>query len=87
MKRFFAGLHKAYLDFMSRRFPWTCTICGRESRDWSDRIKFVGRLVWMNNGFYEGGAEEMYCPEHADWMPRGVDSREARRRYYSGERQ
>lgn len=74
-------------NFLNRRFPISCHICGRKSRSYDDRLAFVGRLVWMNNGFYEGGVEEYYCAEHTVWMPVGVDSREARRRFYSGEAQ
>lgn len=80
-------MRKWWLNFINRINPWKCIICERESKDWEDRIKFVGHYVWMDNGFYAGKAEEMYCPEHKDWMPVGQNSQEARRRFYSGERQ
>jgi hypothetical protein len=78
---------KWWLNFINRLNPWVCTICERESKDWEDRIKFVGRYVWANNSLYEGKTEEMYCPEHKTWMPVPQGSDEARRRFYSGESQ
>ena len=83
----FRALDKWFHDWINRRNPWVCTICGRKSKDWEDRIKYTGRYVWMDNGFYAGKTEEMYCPEHKSWMPLQQNSTEARRRYYNGERQ
>lgn len=83
----FARVARWFYDRINAFNPWECTICHRQSRDWADRILFRGRYVWMDNGFYAGKSEEMYCPEHRDWMPVPQDGSEARRRYYSGERQ
>lgn len=80
-------MKKWWRNMLNRMFPIDCHHCGHVARDWAERIQYKGRLVWMQNGFYEGGVEEFYCPDHLHLMPEPQNSQEARRRFYSGERQ
>lgn len=73
-----------FLNLINSWNPWQCTICHRKSKDWADRLTFVGRYVWADHALYEGKTEEMYCPEHTAWMPVPQGGREAHRRFTQG---